>query len=120
MGLPGESREELLNHANVISQLPIHTLKLHQLQVIEGTKMAQQYSESPELFINFSADEYVDLVIDFLELLNPEIIVERFISESPRDMLITPHWGLKNFEIVAKIDKRLKERDTWQGKKVDE
>lgn len=78
--------------------------------------MAKQFRQNPELFHIFNANEYIDLVIDYLELLNPEIIVERFVSQSPKEMLIAPVWGLKNFEIVAKIEKRLRERDTWQGR----
>ena len=61
-------------------------------------------------------DEYLDLVIDFLEILNPKIIVERFFSESPEHLLIAPKYKLKNFELVHKIEKRLQERNSWQGK----
>lgn len=116
LGLPGEDRREILNHAKEISKLPIHTLKLHQLQVIEGTKIAHQFKLMPEIFLNFTAQDYINLVVKFLENLNPKIIVERFISESPREMLISPRWGLKNFEIVDKIDRQLEIENTWQGK----
>ncbi len=117
LGLPGETIDEILQHATTISELPIRTLKLHQLQIIKGTQIAKEFEKNRTDFITFTADEYVDLVIDFLELLSPEIIVERFISESPKDMLISPRWnGLKNFQIVAKIDKQLKARNTWQGR----
>ncbi|MFW6290639.1 MAG: TIGR01212 family radical SAM protein, partial [Mariniphaga sp.] len=117
LGLPGESYNDWLDQARIISTLPVKNLKLHQLQVHKGTVMEKQYSMNPETFNLFSAEEYVDLVVDYLELLNPAIIVERFISQAPPDMLIAPKWGLKNFEFVAKVEKRLKERDTWQGKK---
>ncbi|MHA7108897.1 TIGR01212 family radical SAM protein [Sunxiuqinia elliptica] len=116
LGLPGESREDVLNQAKVISELPVENLKLHQLQVHKGTRMAVEYERSPEDFMLFSADEYVDLVVDYLELLNPEIIIERFVSQAPRDLLIAPLWGLKNFEFVARVEKRLAERETWQGR----
>lgn len=116
LGLPGESRDELLEQAKVISRLPIKNLKLHQLQVHKQTLLEKQYAQNPESFTFFTAEEYIDLVIDYLELLKPEIIVERFISEAPKDMLIAPKWGLKNFEFVAKVEKRLKVRDTWQGR----
>ena len=93
------------------------TLKLHQLQIIKGTKMAKQYAENPEMFKLFTADEYIDFVVHFAERLNPKVIIERFISESPADMLIAPKWGgLKNFEIVAKISKKFNNSDSWQGK----
>ena len=116
LGLPKESHETILLHAIKLSELPLTCLKIHQLQVVKGTKMAQQYAEHPEWFQLFSADEYIDLAIDFLERLNPKIAIERFVSQSPKELLIAPTWGLKNFEFTDKIEKRLKERDTWQGK----
>lgn len=116
LGLPGESREEILQHAAVISRLPVTTLKLHQLQLIKNTRMAKEYQDTPSLFHLYTADGYIELVIDFLERLNPSVIVERFVSQSPKELLIAPDWGLKNFEFTAKINKRLKERNTWQGK----
>ena len=116
LGLPGESRTDWLEQANAISQLPLKNLKLHQLQIHKGTVMEKQYRSDPGQFHLFTAEEYVDLVVDYLEVLNPQIIVERFISQAPPQMLIAPEWGLKNFEFVAKVEKRLQERDTWQGK----
>lgn len=116
LGLPGESREELLGQAREISKLPIKNLKLHQLQIHKGTVLEKQFRKNPENFKLYTADEYIDLVIDYLELLNPSIIVERFISQAPTEMLIAPKWGLKNFEFVAKVEKRLAERATWQGR----
>ncbi len=116
LGLPGENRNDWLNQARIISQLPVDNLKLHQLQIHKGTVMEKQYMQNPEDFHLFSAEEYVELVADYLELLNPKIIVERFISQAPPEMLIAPKWGLKNFEFVAKVEKKLKERDTWQGR----
>jgi len=117
LGLPGEDRTIILKHAEILSQLPVKTLKLHQLQIIKGTAMAEQFAANPGLFNTFSSGEYIELVVDFLEKLNPEIIVERFISEAPPVLLISPQWGgLKNYEIIAKIEKRLAERDTWQGR----
>ncbi|MCY1718765.1 TIGR01212 family radical SAM protein [Prolixibacteraceae bacterium Z1-6] len=116
LGLPGESRDELLEQARAISQLPVKNLKLHQLQIHKQTLLEKQFAEHPERFTLYTAEEYIDLVVDYLELLHPDIIVERFISQAPIDMLIAPKWGLKNFEFVAKVEKRLKERDTWQGR----
>jgi len=116
LGLPGESREELLEQAQIISQLPVKNLKLHQLQIHKKTLLEKQYYTKPELFKLYTAEEYIELVVDYLEVLNPEIIVERFISQAPIEMLVAPKWGLKNFEFVAKVEKRLKERDTWQGR----
>ncbi len=116
LGLPGETKEDWLEQAREISKLPVKNLKLHQLQIHKGTVLEKQFKENPDHFYMFSADEYIDLVVDYLELLNPEIIVERFISQSTPELLIAPKWGLKNFEFVAKVEKRLKERDTWQGR----
>ncbi len=116
LGLPGETRNDWLEQARVISQLPVNNLKLHQLQIHRGTVLEKEYEKDPGQFKIFSTDEYVDLVVDYLELLNPNIIVERFISQAPPELLIAPRWGLKNFEFVARVEKRLKERNTWQGR----
>ena len=116
LGLPGESRDEILHHADVLSRLPITTLKLHQLQLIKNTRMAKEFKEDPSDFHLYTADEYIELVIDFIERLNPSIVVERFVSQSPKELLIAPDWGLKNFEFTAKVNKRIEERDTWQGR----
>ena len=116
LGLPGENRKEILEQSKVISRLPVKNLKLHQLQIHKGTVLAKQFKENPDQFNLFTAEEYIELVVDYLELLNPEIIIERFISQAPSEMLIAPKWGLKNFEFVAKVEKRLQERDTWQGR----
>ncbi len=117
LGLPGEDREMILSHADKISKLPLTTIKLHQLQLIRGTKMEQQIKVSPENFHLYAIDEYIDLCIDFMERLNPGFVIERFVSQSPKELLIAPDWGLKNFEFTAKINKRIKERDSWQGKR---
>jgi len=117
LGLPNETEEEIINHAKTISKLPIKSLKLHQLQIIKNTVMAKQYKDNPNQFSLFTSESYIELVVKFLENLNPNIIIERFISESPKDLLIAPKWDrIKNFEIVSKIEKRLKELNTWQGR----
>ncbi|HNW49618.1 MAG TPA: TIGR01212 family radical SAM protein [Prolixibacteraceae bacterium] len=117
LGLPGEERETILKQARTISELPIENIKIHQLQIHADTLMAKEYLKNPELFHIYSVNEFIELVIDYIELLRPSIIIERFVSESPADLLIAPNWGLKNYEFVAKVEKRLKERDTWQGKR---
>lgn len=116
LGLPGEKREDFMEQAKVISSLPVENIKLHQLQIHTATAMAKEFAECPELFPMFTVESYVELVIDYLERLNPSIIVERFVSSAPGKMVIAPKWGLKNFEFVAKVEKRLVERDTWQGR----
>lgn len=116
LGLPGESRDEILGGADVLSDLPLATLKLHQLQLIKGTRMAEEYFANPEGFHLFSAEEYVDLVIDYVERLRPDIVLERFVSQSPSSLLAIPGWGLKNFEFVEKVRRRMEERNAYQGR----
>ena len=116
LGLPGESRDEILGHADRLSELPLTTLKLHQLQLIRHTRMALEFERQPEDFHLFTVDEYIDLAIDFIERLDPAIALERFVSQSPKELLIAPDWGLKNYEFTARVNRRLAERDSWQGK----
>ena len=117
LGLPGEGREALIAQADLLSSLPLTTLKLHQLQLIKGTRMAWEYEHQPSDFHLYSADEYIDLVIDYVEHLRPDIVLERFVSQSPKELLIAPDWGLKNHEFTDKVKKRMRERDAWQGKR---
>lgn len=116
LGLPGESHDCLLQQANQLSELPLTTLKLHQLQLIRGTKMAAEYEKEPEKFHLYNVDEYIDLVIDYIERLRPTLVLERFISQSPKSLLIAPDWGLKNHEFTAKVRKRMIERNSYQGR----
>jgi len=116
LGLPGEIRTDWLEQARVISKLPVKNIKLHQLQIHKKTVLEKQFRDNPGEFHLFSVEEYTELVVDYLELLNPAIVVERFVSEAPAEMVVAPKWGLKNFEFVAKVEKRLAERDTWQGR----
>jgi radical SAM protein (TIGR01212 family) len=106
LGLPGESRELILSHADKISQLPLTTVKLHQLQLIKNTRMAQEYLKHPENFHIYDVDEYIDLCIDFRNRLNPDFIIERYVSQSPAELLLLQGWGLKNFEFTARLNKR--------------
>ncbi|MDA3910588.1 MAG: TIGR01212 family radical SAM protein [Bacteroidales bacterium] len=116
-GLPGESKQDMLSHADFINSVQPSNLKLHQLQVLEGTALAEEFKQISEDFVSFTVDSYIDLVIQFLEKLNPNIVVERFTSESPKEMIISPDWGgLKNFEFVDKLRKEMKTKDSYQGK----
>lgn len=116
LGLPQESREKLIAEAGILSALPLTTLKLHQLQLIKGTRMAEEYAQQPADFHLFTAEEYIDLVIDFVERLRPDIVLERFVSQSPSSLLAVGGWGLKNHEFVAKVRCRMEERDAHQGR----
>ena len=116
LGLPGEKYEDFIDQARVISSLPVENIKLHQLQIHTGTVMAKEFAEFPKEYPMFTVESYVELVVDYLEHLRPSIVVERFVSSAPDKMVIAPKWGLKNYEFVAKVEKRLIEKDTWQGR----
>lgn len=117
LGLPGESDKEMLSHADFINRLQPNNLKLHQLQVLKETAIAEEFKQVPQDFVNFSVDAYINLVIQFLENLNPDIVLERFTSESPKDIIISPNWGgLKNFEFVDKLRKAMIAQGAYQGK----
>lgn len=107
LGLPGESRAELLSHADRLGQLPLTTLKIHQLQIIKGTLMAGEYLRQPEDFHLFTEEEYIELCVDFVRRLPRGLVIERFVSQSPPELLLAPRWGWKNFEFTAKIEKAL-------------
>jgi len=117
MGLAYDSYDTMIDNAVRLSKLPIETLKLHQLQILEKTVMAKQYKENPDLFTVFSLDEYISFVVDVIERINPDVYLERFINQAPKEWIIAPKWGgVKNFEFIAKVEKLLKSRDTYQGK----
>ena len=116
-GLPGETKTMMLDAADIISQLPLTTVKFHQLQIFKGTKMAEEYLQHPEHFHLFDLEEYIDFVIDFAERLNPDIVIERFAGEVPPRFLVSDPWmKLRYDEVLCRIEKRMKERDTWQGR----
>ena len=118
LGLPGETESDFLEHARRVSELPIKTLKLHQLQIIDGTPLAAVYRQNPDSISTFTLNGYIDTMVSFLEHLSPNIVVERFVSVSPTEKLIAPKWNrMKNFEVVALIDKELERQETWQGRK---
>ncbi len=103
LGLPGEDHDELMRQARLIGQLPLTTLKLHQLQIIRGTKMEEEWQETPWSLP--SVDEYIELVLDYISLLPPTLVLERFVSSSPASLLVAPRWGLKNYEFVNRLNK---------------
>jgi radical SAM protein (TIGR01212 family) len=116
-GLPGESRDEMLEEAEIVSQLPLTTVKFHQLQIIRGTVMEAEYRNSTSEFQMFTWDEYLDFIIKFLERFNPSIVVERFTGEAPPRFLAEQPWGNKRTNrITHLIEKRLEELNTWQGR----
>ena len=117
LGLPGETREMLLDQCGLISSLPLRSVKFHQLQIVKGTAMEKEYAADPSAFYRPGLDEYLDFVIDILERLRPDLYIERVAGEVPPRFVNDTPWGLvRNFEILRLLDKRLEERDTWQGR----
>ena len=109
----------ILHEAAILSSLPVNALKFHQLQIIKDTQMAVAYEHNPESFELFTLDEYVDFIIDFIENLDPRIELERLSSESPPVYRISQGFGNKRVDwIQKKIESVMKERNTWQGKKL--
>ena len=116
-GLPGETRDEMLKQVDIISRLPVKTVKFHQLQIIKGTPMEIEFKNNPGDFELFTWEEYLNFFISFLERLNPAIVVERFTGEAPPRFLTGEGWGKKRTDqIVNLIEKRLEELNTWQGR----
>ncbi len=115
VGLPTETREEMLVMADEISLHKIDFLKVHQLQVIKDTPLENIYKENP--FHIFDYDEYLDFIVDFIERISPDIVFQRLFATSPDSILIAPQWGRNRQQILSDIKKRLELRDTYQGKK---
>ena len=113
LGLPGEDAEESVRQATIMSELGLDVLKIHQMQIIRGTRLAQMYAENP--FHLYSPEEYSELIVRYLEHLRPDMVVERFASQSPKDMLIAPHWGLKNYELTNLIVNKMRKEGRRQG-----
>ena len=116
LGLPGETRETLLEDVARINALPLDSVKFHQLQLLKGTPMATEFAERPEEFVRWTLDEYIDLLCDILERLRPDISVGRLAASVPPRFLAAPGWGVKASAFSALLLRRLADRDTWQGK----
>lgn len=114
LGLPGESADDNVRQADIVSSLPIDILKLHQLQIIRGTQLAAEYEHQP--FSLYTADEYIDLCRRYIERLRPDMVLERFVSQSPKELLVAPKWGLKNYEFANRFVNYMKRMNSWQGK----
>ena len=117
LGLPGETRQMMLDACALINELPLRSAKFHQLQIVKGTRMEKEYEQCPQDFERFSLDEYLDFFVDMLERLNPGLFIERFAGEVPPRFVNETPWGLiRNVELLRLLDKRLEERQTWQGR----
>ncbi len=118
-GLPGESRQEMMDQVNILSDLPINNIKFHQLQIIKNTKMALEFKKNPSAFDLFTLNDYVDFIVEFTSYLNPDFIIERFTGEVPPRFLEGPNWGLiRNDQVNHLIEKKFKELNTFQGKNM--
>ncbi|MBQ7422633.1 MAG: TIGR01212 family radical SAM protein [Prevotella sp.] len=115
LGLPGEDALESIRQAEVVSSLPISILKIHQMQVIRGTRLGRIYEESP--FPVYSVEDYIALIAEYIQHLRPSLVLERFVSQSPADLLIAPKWGLKNYEFTHLMNNYLRKNNIFQGKK---
>ena len=117
LGLPGESRSMLVDQCSFISSLPLHSVKFHQLQLVKGTRIEKEYAAVPAAFLRLDLPEYLDLVVDILERLRPDLYIERVAGEVPPRFVNETQWGLiRNFQILHLLDDRLSARNTWQGR----
>lgn len=112
IGLPHESREDILESVRYVSQMPIQGIKLQLLHVLKGTDLAKHLDE----FHILTMDEYIDLVISCLEILPDNIVVHRITGDGPKDLLIEPAWSTRKREVMNRINQELAKRDTWQGR----
>ncbi|RKP53882.1 TIGR01212 family radical SAM protein [Cohnella endophytica] len=113
-GLPGETREMMLDTVKAVAGMDVQGIKIHLLHLMRKTPMVRQWRDGLLRFLD--QDEYVSLVVDSLELLPPEMIVHRLTGDAPRDLLIGPMWSLRKWEVLNAIDAELVRRDSWQGK----
>ena len=117
-GLPGESIDEMIDSAKVISMLPLDSVKFHQLQIMKNTKMAEEYKEHPEYFQFLPGiDDYLEFMVEYIENLNPSFVVERIAGETPPRFNVRIPWDLRYDQILVKFENLLAEKDTWQGRK---
>lgn len=117
LGLPGETRQMMLDACTMINELPLRSIKFHQLQIVKNTRMEKDYADNPSDFERFTLDEYLDFFTDMLERLRPDLYIERFAGEVPPRFVNETPWGLiRNVELLRLLDKRLEQRNTWQGR----
>lgn len=115
LGLPGESVASMLDGARLLSALPIHALKLHQLQVVRGTLLARDWQRNPDSVPLLGEEDCINLLADFIERLSPRIWLQRVGSEVPPSQKLAPAWNLRLFELAPRITAELARRGTWQG-----
>lgn len=113
LGLPGEDAEESIRQAPLISALKLDILKIHQMQIIRGTQLEKDYMKKP--FHVYTIDKYIKLISNYIQYLRKDLVLERFVSQSPQELLIAPQWGLKNHEFTNLLQNYLKQHDIYQG-----
>ena len=119
LGLPGETRQMMLDACEIINSLPVRSIKFHQLQIVKGTRMEKEYADHPEDFERFSLEEYLDFFADILERLRPDLYIERIAGEVPPRFVSETPWGLvRNAELLHLLDEHLEKKDSWQGKSL--
>ena len=116
LGLPGETRAEMMETAQAVAKLPLQGIKIHLLHVLKGTPLATIFEHEP--FDLMTKDEYVSLIVDILEILPTGMIIHRLTGDGPPDILMGPLWSLKKWEVLNAIDAELDRRESWQGKRV--
>lgn len=116
VGLPGESKEDFLQSAEMVSTWPLNNIKFHQLQLIKGTAMAQEYLDNPDDFIKFTLEDYLQLMMEILERLNPSFVVERIAGEVNPGMALREGWGIRYDAVLRTFEALLEQHNSWQGK----
>jgi radical SAM protein (TIGR01212 family) len=118
-GLPGENREDMMKSARILSALPLKSMKFHQLQLFKGTAMEQEYHDNPDDFFFFSEEEYLNFIVEYLEILNPQFVIERIAGETPPRYAVIRPWGPRYDQILVKFERMLEGKDSWQGKRYN-
>lgn len=114
VGMPTETKEEMLQMADEVSSLGIDVFKVHNLHIVRNTPLARMYKQEP--FELFGFEEYVSFIVDFLERISPDMIIERLFTDTPHQLLIAPDWGKSHLQILQAIEAELEKRDTFQGR----
>jgi len=114
VGMPTETKEEMLQMADEVSSLGIDVFKVHNLHIVRNTPLARMYKEEP--FQLFTFEEYVTFIVDFLERISPDMIIERLFTDTPHQLLIAPDWGKSHLQILQAIEAELEKRETYQGR----
>jgi radical SAM protein (TIGR01212 family) len=114
IGLPGESDKDVIFTAQTLAKLPVNGIKIHSLLALEGTALGEMYKKGPIIMI--TKEKYVSLVADVLEVLPPEMVIQRLTADGYRDIFLAPDWAMNKLDVLNSINKELERRDSYQGK----